>query len=129
MADSIRDAITSRALSLHTGTEPVVARLEVRVNDTSPLSWLAAQKNRVKTYWSDRQGKFEMAGIGAADVVSGEGEIDHDLLFTRLNKLLVGGNENLRYYGGLRFSEKNESLHDRPWEDFGSYRLVMPRFE
>jgi len=129
MADSIRDAITSRALSLHTGTEPVVARLEVRVNDTSPLSWLAAQKNRVKTYWSDREGKFEISGIGTADVVTGKGEIDHDLLFTRLNKLLVGGNENLRYYGGLRFREKNESLHDTPWEDFGSYRFVMPRVE
>jgi len=129
MADSIRDAITSRALSLHTGTEPVVARLEVRVNDTSPLSWLAAQKSRVKTYWSNREGKFEIAGIGMADVVTGKGEIDHDLLFTRLNKLLVGGNENLHYYGGLRFSKKNESLHDTPWEDFGSYRFVMPRFE
>lgn len=129
MADSIRDAITSRALSLHTGTEPVVARLEVRVNDTSPLSWLAAQKNRVKTYWSDRQGKFETAGIGAADVVSGKGKIDHDLLFARLNKLLSGGNENLRYYGGLRFSDSARSADITLWESFGSYRFVIPRFE
>lgn len=129
MADSIRDAITSRALSLHTGTEPVVARLEVAVDDIPPLSWLAAQKNRVKTYWSDRQGKFEMAGIGTADVVSGKGQVDHDLLFTRLNKLLSGGNKNLRYYGGLRFNDNVKGANATRWKGFGNYRFVMPRFE
>lgn len=129
MAEKIKEAYSSRASIAQSTDEPAVARLEVAVDDVPPLSWLVAQKSRVKTYWSNREGKFEIAGIGMADVVTGKGDIDHDLLFTRLNKLLVGGNENLRYYGGLRFSEKNESLHDTPWEDFGSYRFVMPRVE
>ena len=129
MQEKIKEVYASFVLTARSMDEPAVVRFEIAIDDVPPLSWLAAQKNRVKTYWSDRQGKFEMAGIGAADVVSGKGEIDHDLLFTCLNKLLVGGNESLRYYGGLRFSEKNESLHDTPWEDYGSYRFVMPRFE
>ncbi|MCK4858250.1 MAG: hypothetical protein KAT58_09800, partial [candidate division Zixibacteria bacterium] len=129
MADKIKEAYSSHASIVRPIGESTVARLEIAIDDIPPLSWLAAQKNRVKTYWSNREGRFEIAGIGTADVVSGKGQVDHDLLFTRLNRLLVGGNENLRYYGGLRFSEKNESPHGTLWEDFGSYRFIMPRFE
>jgi len=129
MAEKIKELYASFVLTARSMDEPAVVRFEIAIDDVPPLSWLAAQKNRVKTYWSDREGKFEIAGIGTADVVTGKGEIDHDLLFTRLNKLLVGGSENLRYYGGLRFSEKNESIGDTLWERFGGYRFVMPRFE
>jgi menaquinone-specific isochorismate synthase len=129
MAEEIKEVYASPASSAHSKDEPTVTRLEIAVDDVPPLPWLAAQKSPVKTYWSDREGKFEMAGIGTADVVTGKGEIDHDLLFTRLNKLLVGGNENLRYYGGLRFNDNVKGANATRWEDFGSYRFVMPRFE
>ncbi len=132
MAEKIKQAHASRTLTSHSMAEPAVARLEIVIDDIAALSWLAAQKSQVKTYWSDRKGKFEMAGIGIADVVTGKGEIDHHLLFTRLNRLLVVGNENLRYYGGLSFN-KDVKARDKSgnsqWEDFGSYRFVIPRFE
>ena len=129
MTEKIKELYGSPASSARSKDEPTATRLEVAVDDVPPLSWLAAQKNRVKTYWSDRQGKFEMAGVGTADVVSGKGQVDHDILFARLNKLLSGGNENLRYYGGLRFNKNNESVGDTLWERFSGYRFVMPRFE
>lgn len=129
MAEKIKEVYASPASSAHSIDEQVVARLEVAVDDVPPLPWLAVQKSPVKTYWSDREGKFEMAGIATADVVSGKAEIDHDLLFARLNKLLSGRNENLRYYGGLRFNDNVKGANATWWEDFGSYRFIMPRFE
>jgi menaquinone-specific isochorismate synthase len=129
MAKKIKEAYASPALSAHSIDERVVARLEVAVDDITPLSWLAVQKNRIKTYWSDRQGEFEMAGIGTTDIVSGKGGIDYGLLFARLNRLLVDGSKNLHYYGGLRFSDNVNSANITKWEDFGSYRFVIPRFE
>lgn len=129
MQEKIKEVYASFVLTTRSMDEPVVTRLEVAVDDISTLLWLAVQKSRVKTYWSDRGGRFEMAGIGTADVVTGKGEIDHDLLIARLNTLLVGGNENLRYYGGFRFNDNARSADITLWESFGSYRFVMPRFE
>lgn len=129
LADKIEVAFATFASSVRSSVEPAIVRLQVNIEPTPPLVWLASQMNPVKTYWSDRESGFEIAGVGVADIVTGEGDIDYDTVLVYLNKFLAPGNEDLRYYGGFRFSKKNENFRDNLWDKFGSYRFVLPRFE
>lgn len=136
MANKIEEAYAAHISSAHSMDEPSIVRLQVKIEHAPALAWLTAQKSPVKTYWSDRENGFEMAGIGAADIVASEDGIDFHTLFARLHKLITADNEDLRYYGGFRFSEKDKSVNDTAgdagdtlWEKFGSCRFVIPRFE
>ena len=81
----------------------------------------------VKMYWADRDGRNEIAGVGAADVVVG-GEPDGvDSWFTQVQSCLDAGETAARYFGGMRFNGGSGS--DEAWRDFGGYRFVLPRFE
>jgi len=132
MADKIEQAYTVHTSSAHPTSKSTVVRLQVNIEYTPPLAWLTAQKSPVKTYWSGRDNGFEMAGIGVSDIVAGEDRTNYNSLFNRLNKLLPTDNDDIRYYGGFRFSEENKSTgksNDVLWKRFGSYRFVIPRFE
>ena len=68
-----------------------------------------------------------MAGIGAADLVSGSLMPDFEALFSRLYEYLNKTDNHVRYYGGMRFSKGHSS--DFIWQPFSSYRFIVPQFE
>lgn len=106
---------------------PYIARIEMPVDDVSPRQWLAVQPHETKTYWRDRDGVFEFAGLGAADVVTADGHSGLDSLFVHIAAMLTFAHPHLRYYGGFCFD--SEQKPQASWEAFGTYRFVLPRFE
>ena len=102
-------------------------RVEVPVEGVEPLAWLEAQGNRSRGYWCARDRDFELAGVGTADILSAEVECDYDELFATLKRGISAVHPNLRYYGGMRFSQRSPAAPK--WKPFGAYRFVLPRFE
>ncbi|WP_273847141.1 isochorismate synthase [Rubrobacter calidifluminis] len=95
--------------------EPRVVRLETALEHADPLRWLSGRIERPRIYWAARDGSLEIAASGMADVVGGMPEPAG---------ILPRG---ARYYGGIRFDPGRKV--DPEWEDFGSARFVLPRFE
>ena len=104
-----------------------VLRIQVRTARTDALSWLDGQKAQVKVYWADRKKQFEMAGIGQAESISSDQHLSYNDLFSRINDSLSGADKDVRFYGGVRFS--NHRLADPGWKIFGACRFILPRFE
>ncbi|MBX7258229.1 MAG: isochorismate synthase [Candidatus Hydrogenedentes bacterium] len=104
-----------------------VLRAEVPVEDVVPLQWLEAQGNRSRGYWCDRDREYELAGAGTADILSADAECDYDELIDRLRNAIAAVHPNLRYFGGMRFSQRSPIAGK--WQPFGAYRFVLPRFE
>ena len=112
-------------------TRPVaqgqVVRVEAHVPPLDGLGWLRSQTHPVKTYWSDREQSFVMAGVGvAAEQRADAGTSSADLI-GRLRRDLTSASRNARYYGGLRFD--GHTAADARWQGFGAYRFVIPRVE
>ena len=107
--------------------EGKILRIEVQIPESEPLNWLARQTSDSKTYWSDRHGRFTMAGIGAVDTVAGDLPNNYPDVFDRLRQKLSALFPSVRYYGGIGFSQ-NDWI-DPSWKSFGNYRFVVPRFE
>ena len=102
-------------------------RLETDIKNLDLIQWLKNQTGEIKTYWRDRESKFEMAGLGEADVISGSLMPDYRALFLRLKEYLLNTDQAVRYYGGMRFNKKHSS--DFKWQAFTSYRFIVPKFE
>lgn len=122
--------ISRRVTELLTGpgaSVATLARVEVPLPPISPLRWLAAQRDTTQYYWQCREGEFEMAGIGEADVVVPSMVQATADLFRWLRSRLPEHSPTLRYYGGFRFYRKvNPSGR---WRHFKEFRFVVPRFE
>ncbi|MDX9973968.1 MAG: isochorismate synthase [FCB group bacterium] len=101
-------------------------RVEMPVRRTDAQAWLRAQDAGEKTYWADRSGVFEIAGIGSADTLV-ETNGDGSGVFARLRERLACAHPRLRYLGGLRFNTRVPS--SEAWRPFGACRFVLPRFE
>lgn len=106
---------------------PRLLRIELPLEDISPIAWLRAQPNVSRYYWKDREGAFITAGIGEADIVEPEGETDFKALFACMRERLAEGQPGLRYYGGFRFQEGRRK--GERWQKFKAYRFIVPRFE
>jgi menaquinone-specific isochorismate synthase len=102
-------------------------RIQVPIGRLDIIQWLRQQSDEIKTYWRDREGKFEMAGLGEADIISGSLMPDYHALFLRLTEYLDETVEDVRYYGGMRFNRRHNS--DFKWQAFTSYRFIVPKFE
>ena len=105
------------------------SRIEIPVEQTDPLAWLAAQRGGAKLYWRDRDGANEIAGLGTADVAL---TADLTELKDRLGRRLreSGSSSGSRYFGGLRFDpERGEDTRADEWDSFGAARFVLPRVE
>lgn len=103
-----------------------IIRLEILCPDIDCFVWLNGQRSENKIYWADRNGDFEMAGIGAADLLKGDDLINYKELFFRLRQRLSVENKYLRYYGGVGFYNKKPG---KEWQAFGSYFFIVPQFE
>ncbi len=119
----IRDLRVTRWQSRH----PVVVRAEVQVEGIDTLSWLCAQNATSRGYWSDREDRFELAGVGRADVITGDSGVDYRMLMGMLHDRIATARGNVRYLGGLRFSR--HGLKEGAWDHFKAYRFILPRFE
>jgi menaquinone-specific isochorismate synthase len=102
-------------------------RIQVAVGKLDTIQWLRQQTSDIKTYWRDREGQFEMAGLGESDLISGSLMPDYNALFLRLQEYLSETDEDVRYYGGMRFNRRHNS--DFKWQAFTSYRFIVPKFE
>jgi menaquinone-specific isochorismate synthase len=107
--------------------EGKILRVEVQIANLEPLNWLARQQSDIKTYWSDRHGRFTIAGIGAVDTIAGDLPIQYPDIFRKLRAKLSALFPRVRYYGGIGFSQ--QEWIDPSWKSFGNYRFVVPRFE
>jgi menaquinone-specific isochorismate synthase len=131
-ADRIKEAIMAqlirnlREAKWHS-RQPVILRAEVRVEGLDALSWLCAQRPGSRGYWSDRENHFELAGIGRADVITGDSGVDYRVLMGMLHDRIATARGNVRYLGGLRFSM--EGPKEEGWDAFKAYRFILPRFE
>lgn len=103
-----------------------ILRVEQKISHVNPLKWLQQQKSLVKIYWSERDQQFEIAGIGCADIITGDSEIDYEVVFKKMRDNLSHTYENLRYFGGFSFNNK---WQDTDWQNFGVYNFFIPQFE
>lgn len=103
-----------------------VFRVEQKISHVDPLKWLQQQKNPIKIYWSERDHEFETAGIGFADRITGDNEIDYGAIFKKMKDGLNPTYENLRYFGGFSFNNK---WQDSDWQNFGVYNFLIPQIE
>ncbi len=108
------------------GTSETIYRFEYDCEQIDLLAWLHNQRFEEKMYWSDRDGSFEMAGILSADTINGHGPYEFQNVFEQAQQKLSADDKNLRYYGGFCF---NVNSMNEDWNLYGSYRLVVPRFE
>lgn len=102
------------------------------------LSWLNAQKNFVKIYFSDRN-KNEYAGAGVGDIINympyppkyyGTGS-DKDTMLENAIKTIADriglSDKKPRYYGGHAF-DLNDSM-DSVWNGMGNILFIAPLLE
>lgn len=114
-----------------------VYRYEVELNDSyndhSIASWLAAQKDPIKTYWSGRDKSFRIAGLGCADIFSNGvtkySSCGHSIqeVFKSIEIRISNSNMPLRYFGCLAFDMGDEI--NQPWEYFGKFYFILPKAE
>ena len=105
----------------------VLVRAELRIVPVEALEWLHTQKNRSHYYWASRDGAFEMAGIGEADVLVPESRVDLPGLFAHMRHRLSIEWPCLRYYGGFRFRPEQDAAGR--WRNFKAYRFIAPQVE
>ena len=103
-----------------------VVRLEFPVDASNILSWLRNQIGMAKLYWSDRERRFEIAGVGVEQVVNGRGMAELEAALKRMQNF-SGKDRRLRYFGGMRFNDVSGA--DDSWSDFGFFRFHLPTFE
>lgn len=124
----------SKQISSLTGDKylPTVIRLKVKVDKVLIPDWLISQCADIKTYWSERDIYYEMAGIGVADSIKIKAPVDYKQVFDELSCRLIACDTEVRYYGGFEFSGNfyDKSKHkDSNWSDFGEGFFIMPRLE
>ena len=107
--------------------QPMILRAQVKVEGLKALPWLCAQHPTSRGYWSNRDEPFELAGVGAADMITGDSDLDYGHLMAVLHKRLAMANGNPRYFGGMCFALNGS--RDGAWERFKAYRFILPRFE
>jgi menaquinone-specific isochorismate synthase len=103
-----------------------IIRFQVPCPHIDCFSWLRAQSSENKIYLADRNGEFEVAGVGIADLLKGDERCDYRKLFSSLHQGLSSDNKYLRYYGGLSFYNRKSA---KEWDAFGSYCFIIPQFE
>lgn len=103
-----------------------IIRIQAPCPNIDCFSWLREQSNENKVYWADRNGEFEVAGVGIADLLKGNERCCYEELFSKMRQRLSNEYKYLRYYGGLSFYNRKSA---KEWDVFGSYSFLVPQFE
>ncbi len=103
-----------------------IERVEFEVGSIDPLLWLSHLNDVQKVYWSDRDRKTEIAGIGSALEFKGEHISQLDANIASM-EAFTKGEKRLKFFGGLRFSAYQNG--DKTWQAFPCFRFHLPVFE
>jgi menaquinone-specific isochorismate synthase len=104
-----------------------VIRVEEDFPDLDPLDWLSWQGHAERTYWSDRDRSFAMAGVGVAHRCQDTNLFTLGEALDSIKRHVSSTYPNLRYYGGAQFSPTAEAAEG--WEPFGAYSFTLPAVE
>ena len=107
--------------------DPHIARLVVPLPSIEPFGWLSAQEMLPRIFWSGRDDKTIIAGVGSADRCYGGGDAGFHTLRQQLDLVMPHSDTRVRYFGGFRFD-----LHaaaGSEWASFGTFTFTLPRFE
>ena len=78
-------------------------------------------------YWSSRDAHLEIAAVGLADTVDPKRASCLDGALAGIEKNLVNGSVDIRYYGGICFDMTDSET--AAWEGLGPYYFFVPKFE
>ncbi|MCL5985251.1 MAG: isochorismate synthase [Actinobacteria bacterium] len=109
------------------GENDRIIRFEFEIEDMDPLTWLINQNDQVKIYWAGRDKELELSGIGKADEISDKKFPDLKSALNTLKNRVRNSDHNLRYFGGIAFSQEGEIYPF--WQQFGKFYFILPRFE
>jgi len=123
--DGIRKKLQDALKNIKADNRPLV-RIEWMVDAADILCWLHDQNEPNKLYWSDRERRFEMAGIGSEWAMHGSGMAGLNAALSRMKKM-AEVDKRVRFFGGMRFSDGQG--RDDSWSDFGYFRFHLPVFE
>lgn len=90
------------------------------------LAWLAAQSGP-QAYFADRSGDRAFAATGALLVENCEAPDKQ--FFHRLEQWLEDADDDIAFYGGMRFDAGPRKTPDPVWQDFSGAYFFIPRFE
>ncbi|MCE9616464.1 MAG: isochorismate synthase [Lentisphaerae bacterium] len=93
-----------------------------------PLVWLAGQPDIYpRVYWTSRDRGLEMAGVGAAALVSGPFADGMGPILQRVADVLAQSDPDVRFVGGTRFDAPRPG--DEAWAGFEGHWFVLPEVE
>ncbi len=102
-------------------------RVAVAAPEVDLPRWLAANPGAPRVYWSERDGRFELAGIGVADALAAESGAPRPDPLAQVPGRLAPEVGETRYFGGQAFDGR--AAADPDWVAFGAARFILPRFE
>ena len=94
----------------------------IPIRDVSITYLLFNQIGGEKIYWKNREDTFETVGFQACELLT-----DHLTLEQIFSLIYAIDNPEVKFYGGIRFNQDSEI--SEPWQLFGKYSFVLPRFE
>jgi menaquinone-specific isochorismate synthase len=124
LADQVRQFFAT--LPAPGGSHPV--RMSVPVGEVEPLRWLRGQTDDRRSYWSSRDGSFEIAGCGIADELIATPPFEFSNLLRDHPCDPVAATNSLRYVGGIPFDIDHKRTSPSA-DPFGVARLTLPLIE
>ena len=112
-------------------SKPILERLEIEIEPTDLLRWLAAQASDQRSFFRNREGNLASAGVGCAlDFSSWEDSTLRELLKPISVQPQQAGDpsEPLFYYASF-FDPDAVGKHAPEWAGFDRMHLVLPMIE
>ena len=125
--ENIKSSILNRLNQSDFSSTSKILRIDIPIPNINIIKWLGQQSTAEKIYWSERNGDFEIGGIGKADIITAKTFDNYEKSISLIKKQFSEDFKFLRYYGGFQFNQ-NETA-DRLWTDFGNYYFILPLFE
>ncbi len=127
IVDQLRRKVENYFSDKYLLSDKGIIRFESEIIDIDPILWLMNQSANLKTYWSDRKGEFQLAGIGEADVISSNTLDEFKAALKNSYEMLKDHYPDLKYYGGMCFNRNGDA--DSEWREFSNYRFHIPECE
>lgn len=106
-------------------SEPYISSCQqISEGEEDPLIWLKQQSGYPKIFWRDRQGREELAAVGALKTIRCTGTFSWQRLRDDL-ELVFDQFPEARLFGGLAF-DPHQKQRGKGWESFGSYWFCLP---
>ena len=123
----IRSTLLNKLEQLDFSSAAKILRIDIPVSNINIIKWLGQQSTEEKVYWSERNGDFEVGGVGKADIITAKKFENYQKSISLIKNQFSEDFKFLRYYGGFQF-DQNEASDDL-WADFGNYYFILPLFE